>query len=384
MKTMDVFVDMDIQADPRVKKTATTLSKEFDVIVHSLKRGLINNNKIFEFNFKVKYMKISFPDYINSIFVFNYLIHFFAFFYEAIKSNGDIFYANDLDVFVPVWIAAKIKGRKIIYDTHEYYTEVKPENISKFKLLILKILSFIEKRMMKSTIINITVCELFADTFEKKYNIKKPYVIKNVSNIVHYEQKNLLREKLNINEEDKVVIYLGSLFPGRGVENIMNSIQYINKNINIVLIGPTTNEDYKLKIIKKAKKYNNFFYYGSVDQNNVFDYLHSADLGIIYYENSFFANNSLSNKIFDYMMAGLPTLAIAMSETKRIISEVSFGECFESLNAEDLGLKINEMLIDDNILEKYRKNALDYSNRIYNWNVEDEKLIKLLKENSLC
>ena len=383
MKKIDFFVDMDIKADPRVKKTATALSEKFNVVVHSLKRGLINNNKVVDYNFKIKYMKINLPDYVNNFFLINYAMHLISFFFEALKSDGDIYYANDLDVFIPVWFAAKIKRKKIIYDTHEYYTEVKPKNSSKFKLILLKFLAIIEKTFMKYTDINITVCELFADTFAKQYKIRKPYVIKNVQNIVPYEKKDILRDELNIDKDDKIVIYLGFLCIGRGVDNVIDSIPYINENIKVILIGPTANDSDKLKITKKAKENKNLFYYGRVDQDKVFDYLHSADLGIIYYENTFFANNSLSNKIFDYMMAGLPTLAIAMSETKRIINEVSFGNCVEDIKPEKLGEKINEMFRDSEVLEKFKKNALYHSQNKYNWDIEGDKLLEIMKENNL-
>ena len=112
--------------------------------------------------------------------------------------------------------------------------------------------------------------------------------------------------------------------------------------------------------------------------DEVYGYLHSADIGIVYYENSFFANNSLSNKIFDYMMAGLPTIAIAMSETKRIIEEVNFGKCYEEIEPRELAMLINRMANDKNLLNNYRKNAINFSQNKYNWKLESKKLINAI------
>jgi len=235
-----------------------------------------------------------------------------------------------------------------------------------------------EDIMMKYTDLNITVCELFADTFTFKYKIKKPLVVKNVPEVYEYIKEDIIRNKLKLKESDKIVIYLGSMFPGRGVEKIIETSTNLEDNIKLVLIGPTKDEYYRKMLINKSNNQKNLIYLGTIMPDEVYGYLHSADIGIVYYENSFFANNSLSNKIFDYMMAGLPTIAIAMSETKRIIEEVNFGKCYEEIEPRELAMLINRMANDKNLLNNYRKNAINFSQNKYNWKLESKKLINAI------
>jgi len=61
------------------------------------------------------------------LFYANYNIRLF---FYLLYSKVDILWSNDLDSLPANYLASKVKGKKLIYDSHEYFTEV-PELVSR-------------------------------------------------------------------------------------------------------------------------------------------------------------------------------------------------------------------------------------------------------------
>src|SRR5215469_6936744 len=53
--------------------------------------------------------------------VFRYAEFNIRLFLRLLFTKGDIFLGNDLDVLPAVWLAARLRRRPVVYDTHEYF-----------------------------------------------------------------------------------------------------------------------------------------------------------------------------------------------------------------------------------------------------------------------
>ena len=63
-------------------------------------------------------------------------------------------------------------------------------------------------------------------------------------------------------------------------------------------------------------------------------------------------------KLQSYMACGMPVIAAAQGETERVIIEAQCGVCSEIGNADELSVKIKEMMTAD--LNEMRKNSRKY------------------------
>src|SRR4030095_9858766 len=83
---------------------------------------------------------------------------------------------------------------------------------------------------------------------------------------------------------------------------------------------------------------------------------------------------SLPNKFFEYIHAGVPQIAVNYPEYKKI------NDCFEvaillnEINPEIIASAVNNLLYDDVLYERLRKNC-DTARQELNWQNEEKKLV---------
>ena len=362
--------------DTRVLKEAITLKNNyFDVKVLALHDGksslkeydVVSGINVHRFFLKTKNLPKS---------LVYQLLKYCEFFYKAVKEcrKADIIHCNDLQP-LPVAVMAKIFSfgtTKVVYDAHEYETEVKGligirKSLAKFLEGVL--IKFVDKV--------ITVNDSIADKYVEMYNIDKPYVVLNSPNKLGIiEKSDIFREKFNLLKDDKIFLYQGGFSKGRGIEILLETFANIDiKNVCIVFLGYGELEK---KIKKYADKYKNIFYHEAVTPQVLLDYTVSADYGISLIENvclNYFY--CLPNKFFEYSMTGLPIICSNFPVMKDFMKTYNAGVCAEPDNIDSITNAIKSVMQKDyNLLSKNaRKMALENC-----WEEQEKVLLNLYKD----
>ena len=118
-----VSVTNDLSTDQRVDKICNTLLElNFDVVL--IGRKLPNSIRV-----KRVYSTRRFKLWFNkgALFYANYNIRLFFF---LLFNKTDALWSNDLDTLLPNYLISKWKNKKLIFDSHEYFTEV-PELVDR-------------------------------------------------------------------------------------------------------------------------------------------------------------------------------------------------------------------------------------------------------------
>lgn len=388
-----MMVDTNFVEDRRVRKEAKTLlNAGYQVTVIAFRRwggmgSKLPNKKIQMFDgVKLIYIETRLFKRFSKIirFIVNFIIQRVIDTYVltryAIAEKADIYHSNDLDTLLEGFIAAKVNRAKLIYDCHDSFTQMKvPGSIS--LVLYRPYWKILERLLIRHVDGFMTVSDLFADYFSELYKIRRPVIVYNTSEIIEFKKQNLIRERFKIPEDKKVLLYLGSLFPGRGAELTIDSVAYFNKNIFLVMIGPIDSDIYLKQLRDRAAKISseNIIIAPPIPPKEVYNYLMSADAGIVFYESTCFANNGLPNKLFDYMMAGLPMIASAMSEIRRVINETKAGIAIDNADPKELASAVSRVLSSEEDLEFYRGNARRFALEKYNWTMEAKKILELYR-----
>jgi len=318
-----VSVTNDLTTDQRVYKVCTTLTQmNFDVIL--IGRKLKNSEKI-NFKFKTQRMNLLF----NKGFLF-YAEFNIRLFLKLLFIKKDMLLSNDLDTLLPNYLISKIFRLKLVYDSHELFSEL-PSIKGRYSQKVWRIL---EKWLVPKQKYFITVSDSIAVWFEEKYSIK-PLVIKNFPTY----KKTLFRESKN-----NYILYQGALNKGRGLLALIEAMQKI-ENIHLKIAG---DGPYKSKIKKQIKRFkleDKVQLLGNIHPKELLLITQKATLGVSLEEDLGLSYRySLPNKLFDYIQAKTPVVATYLPEIKNVVETYKIGEIIEDHSPENIAKAIHKVL----------------------------------------
>lgn len=173
------------------------------------------------------------------------------------------------------------------------------------------------------------------------------------------EHKIVLRRKLNLPLNKKIILHLGNLSDGRGIDTLLDATKFLdNLNLAFYFVGGTKKRIRswkKYKINRKIKS--EIIFLGFLQHKQVPLYLKSADILIAPYTSECKTAEWMSPiKIFEYMASKVPFIA---SNLKRIVEICGNDNCliFKEKDPKDLSEKIITLINDTQLQNKLIYNA---------------------------
>lgn len=270
--------------------------------------------------------------------------------------------AIDLDTILPGVFISRLKNCPLIYDAHEYFPYV-PEVIERPK--VQKMWLAIERFSIPKTQLRYTVSKSIAEAFEKEY--KLPFeVIRNVPFSRPFEEQE---------KKEKIIVYQGALNKDRGLEQFLAAA--VGMPWIVYLYGDGDIKENLVKLVKEYGLEKNVFFKGKLDPSTLWTATQKAYIGInLAVDTSLSYKLSLSNKLFDYIQAGIPQVMINLPEFERINNEAAIGLLINSLEIEDIRSAINRLLDDEKLYIRFVQNCISLR-AIHHWENESENLIKM-------
>jgi glycosyltransferase involved in cell wall biosynthesis len=364
-KKIIVSVTSDLTSDNRVHKTCSTLhNMGFDVLL--VGRELPKSVTVGPRTYPVKRFRLLFHKGLLFYAAYNARLFLFLLF-----SKSDILLANDLDTLPANFLVSKIKNKPLVYDSHEYFTEV-PELIDRPR--VKKFWEWIEKKTVPKVNYALTVCDSIADIYKVKYGT----IFKVVRNIPVSSKDIVLNKYVN---PVKIILYQGAVNIGRGLEQAILAMKYI-ENAKLVIAGDGDIKTDLEKLIEKENLKNKVEFTGRLPIDELSKITPMADLGLSIEEdlglNYRFA---LPNKLFDYIHAGVPVLITQLPEMEAIVNKYQIGEITESLAPKHLSGKIIDALNNSEKRKAWKTNLALAASEL-TWENE-EKTIKEIFEGYL-
>lgn len=209
------------------------------------------------------------------------------------------------------------------------------------------------------------VQEYFKNTYNRKTNfipngVNKPQILK----------PDIIKKKYKLKKED-YILFLGRIVPEKGIHYLIEAFNKIDTNKKLVIAGGASDTDsYYSELKEKAKANKNIIFTGFVQGQELEELYSNA---YIYCLPSDLEGMPLS--LLEAMSYGLCCLTSDIKECSDVIADK--GKTFLKSNVDDLTAKIQQLLEDENLVKKYKKESQNYILEKYNWDDIVEKTLKL-------
>lgn len=272
------------------------------------------------------------------------------FFLEAYKQDAGVYHAHDLNTLIPVYLATRLRGALLVYDAHEVSTDRAGWSN---KALWEKIEGFLIKKADKVITTNLTRAEYF----QEAYRIPLPNIIKNVPPFEKVVSTNKLRKTFLIPNDEPVILYQGGIQRDRGLENMIKMVPLLNRG-KLVFLGNGRLKPELIRLVDDMNLNEKVFFMDAVPNKDLLSYTSSATIGLQLLINSCFNHYSAcSNKLNEYMMAGIPVVASDLPEIKRTIDEFETGILVDPENLEQIADAINTLLTNTSLYQSFKVNT---------------------------
>lgn len=356
-KKIVVSVSSDLSTDQRVQKVCNTLAtNNFEVLV--LGRRLPQSTKFASSNYSHKRFKLWFNK--GVLFYANLNIRLF---FKLLFAKAAVFYANDLDTLPANYLASKMKGVPLIYDSHEYFTEV-PELVNRPS--VQRIWQRIEEAIVPKLKHCITVTSKISETYKKLYgaNFK---VMRNFPIYIDHR----------IPKKEDTILYQGALNLGRGLEELIAAMPDVCAELWIAGGGDIEQEVKCL--VNNLGLQNKIHFLGRLGPLQLKEYTLRAKIGVsLEHKLGLNYTYALPNKIFDYLHCQTPILYADLIEVKKVLNGVEVGEELKSYGPIILANQLNDMLNSSNYA-KWQSNCADLSQKL-TWQEEEKVLLNILNQ----
>lgn len=274
-------------------------------------------------------------------------------FFQLLFSPSDIIVANDLDTLLACRWAARIKRNQLVYDSHEYFTEV-PELVGRPR--VQRIWQRIESSIFPKLKHIITVNDSIADLFFQRYG-KRPAVVRNIPSGKELPEKKT-RQELNLPEDKFILIIQGAgINVDRGNEEMVESMKFLPECL-LLIIGNGDVVDALKKNVQENHLQDRVLFFPRMPYAGMMQYTRNADLGITMDKDTNINYRfSLPNKVFDFIRAGIPVFASDLTEVKKIISGFEVGIISENHQPENIAKQIRDLMNNQTLYLKLKSNT---------------------------
>lgn len=368
-------VTNDLTYDQRMQRICTSVANAgFEVVL--VGRELKSSAELPEFKFRGKRLNCWFSKGLAFYAEYNIRLFFFLLF-----TNAHCLCAIDLDTIVPVYFAAALRNKKRVYDAHELFTEQKEivtrPTIHKIWLAVER---FCVPKFKHGYTVNLFIKEELNRRYGVNYGIVRNIPVKVESGENKVECGGLRVEGLGDTEigNQQFIIYQGAVNEGRSFETLIPAMKQVN--CKLLICGNGNFFEQTKALIAEHKLQDKIELMGYVSPAELKQLTPTALMGLTLFEktglNQYY---SLSNRFFDYIMAGIPQVCVGYPEYKAINDEHQIALLIDETDEYTITNAINTLIEDKELYNQLQQNCIK-ARVVLNWENEAIKLVEFWKK----
>jgi glycosyltransferase involved in cell wall biosynthesis len=294
--------------------------------------------------------------------------------FEAVAPTGrfDVVHAHDLNALHFALLLARRDATPVIFDSHEIWTETGAFASWPKKWAC----QVYERALIRQCSGVITVTQYSADYIQNLYNIDPPVVITNCVQNLDASQR------FPKCESHFEILYHGGLSGGRGCYELLHAVQLLPDLSRVRLrfrgSGPALSELRELS--RSSARPSRVLFDDPLPMDALVRAATASHVGVVLTKDTCINNRfTISNKLFEYAMAGLPVLMSDLPEHRRLNEIYNFGLVLPNMRPQTIANALIVLEEDQSLYRKLSKGAVALS-RVCNWESEFEKQLALYYE----
>lgn len=298
-------------------------------------------------------------------------------FEAAAGERPDVVHAHDTDTLVAAAQVARRTGAMLVYDAHELYPDMLSEFGSGGSLPVQSYWKRVERRHVPGADAVVTVSAGLATELERRFGVS-PVVLRNVPPLAELRDSDRLRADLDMRGDSRAIaLYQGVLIPGRGLVRLVGAIAQVS-GLVLAVQGFGPEEEAMRARVRELGLEDRVRFMGRIAPEDLHEYACGADTGVVIYEHTTL-NNYLAgpNKLYAYLMAGLPVAASDFPGLSEVVEGDEVGVTFSPDVTESIATALQRITDDRAGMREMARRARHLAETKYNWDIEKQTLLEL-------
>ncbi len=293
---------------------------------------------------------------------------------KALAIDAEVYHFHDPEL-MPYGYFLKKRGKKVIFDSHEY-TVRQIECKRYLPWLLRKILSFFYKRYERYIVSKLDAVVVPGTSGGASYfggHCRKEIIIDNVPRIA-----SVFSASTKFDQRKIQACYMGGLSEVRGV--VKMSEASTRAKIPLVLGGEFMPKDLEEQIVCDKNKF--IEYRGFLDTSEIKEILNESYMGLCVPQSTgqYQYMDNLSTKVYECMGAGIPVIVSNFPCYRKLIEDFNCGLCVDSGSADEIAEGMKWLLDHPKEAEEMGKQGQQAVKMKFNWEIEEQKLVSLYQD----
>lgn len=294
----------------------------------------------------------------------------------AIKENADLYTCHQ-EMSTVIGCKLLERGFNVAFDFEDWYSHDLLPDANKTRPIGL--LKKYETYALKNSDLCYTTSISMSNGFAKFASSDKPKVLHNV---FPWAERNFMDGELKDRKDrSKISIhwYSQTLGTGRGIEFIIDSLHFLSAPVDLHLRGNVT-EEFKeeLRSIFPFDKGHDMYFHALVPHHELLGRIAEHDIGLATEKSNPPSRDlTITNKILQYLLAGIAVVASNTSGQKEVADEAKESVfLYENDNKQEFAAAINQLITDKRKLQNAKDSALKIAKDKFCWEKQEQWLVE--------
>ena len=280
-----------------------------------------------------------------------------------------VFHASDLYSLAALRHAARKHRGALVYDARELYPYVASTAGRPWVRAYWK---WTERRNIRFADAVFTVSDSIARKLQLSYRIPLPPVLHNVPPDQQPLPSNSIRKRANVDDTKVLILHQGNIQKSRGCLLLADAMRDVRGAV-LVFMGAGPQRSLLAEMIDRQGFSDRVRLIDPVPPEELLSVTAGADLAVTLLEDTCMNHRfALPNKLFEYLMAGVPVVASNLDEISRVVKGFDVGRLVNPSDRDNLVSTLQYCVDHPEMRAHWRRNAPHVFSE-YNWSVASRR-----------